>query len=75
VQKERQIFFPNPASESISWAEPIDQISLFDAAGKLLMQKQINGEQSLSVEHLPSGFYTVLINDGLNFFSQKLIIE
>jgi hypothetical protein len=75
VQKERQIFFPNPASENISWAEPIDQISLFDATGKLLLQKQINGYQSLSVEHLPPGFYTVLIKDGDTNFSQKLIIE
>jgi hypothetical protein len=75
VQKERQIFFPNPAEENISWAEPIDQISIFDATGKLLLQKQINGEQSLSVEHLPSGFYTVLFKDGDTIFSQKLIIE
>lgn len=75
VQKERQIFFPNPASENISWVEPIDHISLFDATGKLLLQKQINGEQSLSVEHLPPGFYTILINDGATVFSQKLIIE
>lgn len=75
VQQERQIFFPNPAAENISWAEPIDQISLFDATGKLLLQKQINGEQSLSVEHLPSGFYTVFFNDGDTNFSQKLIIE
>ena len=75
VQKERQIFFPNPAEENISWTEPIDQISLFDATGKLLLQKQINGEQSLSVEHLPSGFYTVIFQDGDTNFSQKLIIR
>ncbi|MGB6035487.1 MAG: T9SS type A sorting domain-containing protein [Cryomorphaceae bacterium] len=75
VQKERQVFFPNPAAENISWAEPIDQISLFDATGKLLLQKQINGEQSLSIEHLPSGFYTVIFQDGDTNFSQKLIIE
>lgn len=75
VQKNHQIFFPNPAAENISWAEPIDQISVFDATGKLLLQKQINGEQSLSVEHLPSGFYTVLFQDGDTNFSQKIIIE
>ncbi|MCZ4409827.1 T9SS type A sorting domain-containing protein [Cryomorphaceae bacterium 1068] len=75
VQKNRQIFFPNPATESISWAEPIDQISLFDVTGKLILQKQINSEQYLSVEHLPPGIYTVLIKDGDTNFSQKIIIE
>jgi hypothetical protein len=75
AQVESGLVYPNPAVNFVKWDEPIDQISLFDAAGKLLMQKQINGEQSLSVEHLPSGFYTVLINDGVSGYSQKLIIE
>ena len=75
VEKERAILFPNPTEENVSWAEPIDQISLFDATGKLLLQKQMNGKQSLSVEHLSSGLYTVLIKSGDTNFSQKLIIQ
>lgn len=75
ADREATRVFPNPAEGIIYWDNPVDQIALFDATGKLLLQKQINGEQSMSVENLPPGFYTVLFTEKNSSFSQKLIIK
>lgn len=73
-QLESGLVYPNPASESIFWNKPIDELRVFDALGKLVLQtgKAIN---QVSVSELERGFYTVvLIREGKSF-SQKLLIN
>jgi hypothetical protein len=70
------LIYPNPASETLFWDQPIDAIEIFDAQGKQVLQRdQIQGLSSLSVSELETGFYTVLLRREAAWFSQKLIIR
>jgi hypothetical protein len=70
---DQGLIYPNPATETIFWDEPITAIQLFDAVGKLVLQtNQARG--SLSVDRLEAGLYTVVIERGGQSFSQKLMI-
>jgi hypothetical protein len=74
VEVEYNLIYPNPATEIIYWDEPVAAIQLYDAVGKLVLQSsQVRG--SLSVDHLETGLYTVLIEREGQSFSQKLMIN
>gem|GEM_PF-4667078 len=70
------MIYPNPASESISWDRPIDELRIFDALGKLVLQRsRMRSTASLSVIDLDPGLYTVVITAEEDNFSQKLILR
>jgi hypothetical protein len=76
VELKSGLVYPNPAMDFIKWDEPIDQVTLIDPTGKIVLQKQINGlSNELSLDGLPRGFYTVVMQDGKGSFSQKLIVQ
>ena len=73
--------WPNPASDvlyiQINDAEEKGTIRLIDITGKevLLINSNAGSEKvEVSVNTLPPGAYTLLINAGLNNFQQKVII-
>jgi len=75
-QVDHGLIYPNPASESISWDRPIDELRIFDALGKLVLQRsQMRSAASLSLTDFESGFYTVVLTDEKSSFSQKLIVR
>lgn len=75
-QVDHGLIYPNPATESIFWDRPIDELRVFDALGKLVLQRsQMRSAASLSVADLDPGFYTVVITAEKGSFSQKLIIQ
>lgn len=64
-------FFPNPASNILSFELPADQnqveLMIFDQKGKTLLKSRITGEKnSIDVSQLPSGVYYIELKDGLN---------
>jgi hypothetical protein len=70
------LIYPNPAAETIYWNRPVDQLQVFDASGKLVLNLvQAKNKSSLSLESLETGFYTVMISREGNYFSQKLIVN
>jgi hypothetical protein len=75
-QIDRVLIYPNPASETVFWDKPIDELQVFDALGKLLLQKnQMRNAASLSVAHLDPGFYTIVVKrEGMDY-SQKFLIS
>jgi hypothetical protein len=71
--------FPNPASERITIQLPkngnVRSIQLYNAAGKLVMEKQITGTTGVSVldiQHLPAGWYLVQLSGTTNI-QQKFL--
>lgn len=75
-RKELNIY-PNPATDHIFWNDQsIEKISIYNSLGQLVLQSQLqNGENSLSVEILESGFYVVVTDFGDRTLSTKLIIN
>ncbi|MGB6035488.1 MAG: T9SS type A sorting domain-containing protein [Cryomorphaceae bacterium] len=75
-QVDHGLIYPNPASERIFWDRPIDELQVFDALGKRVLQRsRMRSAASLSVADLDPGFYTVVITAEKGSFSQKLIIQ
>jgi len=73
---DRGLIYPNPAFDYIKWDNPVDQITLIDATGRIVLQKQINhSSNQLSLDGFPKGIYTVLITAEKSSFSQKLIVR
>jgi hypothetical protein len=68
LNKNNFKLFPNPAQNqiNISSDENIEQISVYDVAGKLMMSRNIqNNGATLDIAHLAKGMYTfvAIIND------------
>jgi hypothetical protein len=62
LNEKDYILYPNPASSTlyVSGLKQNEMVSIFDANGKILLNKQINGNQ-IDVSDLASGFYTIKI--------------
>ena len=58
--------FPNPASDKI-WIRvtgvPSAEIELNDALGRLILKREVEGETVLETSDLPSGIYTIRVQD------------
>ncbi|GIV32710.1 MAG: hypothetical protein KatS3mg031_0245 [Chitinophagales bacterium] len=54
--------FPNPAREILNLNIPaeVEKIEVYDLTGKLLMHESGN-RQELNVQHLPSGYYQIVV--------------
>lgn len=70
--------FPNPARDfaSISSANQIESISVFNLTGKLLKSIQVTGtDYQLNTSDLNEGLYLIKINTEKGFISKRLVIE
>jgi hypothetical protein len=43
--------------------------------GKLVMNKNIDGDNFISIDGLTPGFYNIAVSDGVNYTRTKLIVE
>lgn len=83
INTDKVNVYPNPAKEALT----IDLkqnltnyvaniISVYDVTGrKMMMNKIYNGCSSISVEQLPAGVYTVVINDGVKDIKKPFVKE
>jgi hypothetical protein len=57
--------YPNPVTESfrISGLTAPAQVVVFDVSGKTVLRQTVQGEESISIGHLPKGVYPVRINN------------
>lgn len=71
-------FYPQPANDVLSWRLPagqsIQMIAVYDLMGQQVIKEQdVSTQNSLSVSHLPTGFYTVRVRFGNGeTYQQKL---
>lgn len=71
--------FPNPATQNInvnfSSKKANASLQIFDASGKMVLQKIIQPSitNRVDIKNLPSGIYTISVNDGESLQTGKLI--
>jgi hypothetical protein len=70
---------PNPVSEVLyikdSLGEVVDNVFLYDASGRLVIQCNNVTKGGIDVSNLAKGMYLVKINKGAKSSSQKLIVQ
>lgn len=72
--------FPNPANEkvTVTFSEhALKSITLIDVAGRIITQHAVENmsEITIQVNDLKSGFYTLILSDGISNWNKKLIIQ
>ncbi len=71
--------YPNPAKEqlTVSSAEPVDEISINDVIGNLVLKQQTNNkkQETVVVSSFPSGVYFVEVRTGGKTFTAKFVKE
>lgn len=67
--------YPNPANEIISFLDAPNHIEVMisDAKGKVCIKKRISSNESISIESLLPGNYSVLLNHKDSFVIKQLI--
>ena len=65
--------FPNPAVDSfvIDGIEENTLVSIADLSGRVVLQRTVSPNESISVSHLPAGIYIVRVNNT----AQRLIVR
>ncbi|MEI2710593.1 MAG: T9SS type A sorting domain-containing protein [Chitinophagaceae bacterium] len=70
--------YPNPAKNELVIKNLVgtNDISLVDATGKVVLRQNnvTNGLIALNIASLPNGFYTILINDGTETKSLRVVV-
>jgi len=70
--------YPNPASKSLTLSseEPLDEVRILDALGRLVIQVKNPALQSeINVQSLNAGMYTVQCIKGKSTFAMRLIVQ
>jgi hypothetical protein len=69
--------YPNPAREFIVFdnlkISESATITVFDIQGRKVMQKQLSGNNQISVSNLPKGLYLYKLNNGGTAYSGRLV--
>jgi hypothetical protein len=69
-------FHPNPATDFISFKRNESELSIFnlyDIQGRLVMKKEIHGNERLDIQHLKKGIYIYHLNQNGKVYNGKLI--
>jgi len=74
---EEILMFPNPSSDYIAFKNAPDEfeIILFDAKGKIILNKKIKENSTINVSNIASGHYSALIRIDNAFTIKQLVIE
>lgn len=67
--------FPNPATNLLHFKGNVDAVSIYNLSGQLLIEKELDKEQSISIENLASGNYVIRLKQGTNSSFQHFIKE
>ncbi|MCB9202599.1 MAG: T9SS type A sorting domain-containing protein [Flavobacteriales bacterium] len=67
-------FFPNPASEKVTFSEEVQSVQIFNLSGQLLQTSIVNGIE-LNVSELAKGNYILKITTEKGIAIEKLIKE
>ena len=66
--------YPNPASDFITIEyDDVNQVTVYDMTGKVVIRKNLDGDNRIYVGNLSKGTYVITYDDGLT--SRKLIIN
>lgn len=69
-----QIFYPNPATHSITFGEVSGALEIYDLRGKLIVQTTISQGQKLDISELAPGAYSLFLRaENGSLFSVRLL--
>ncbi len=74
--EEKVSVFPNPVTSilSIKAKEEINfRISIYDIAGKLILDKEIKSGIELNIQNLPDGIYNIVIETTDSRYTKKIV--
>jgi len=77
-QEEPLNVYPNPAHDQItvSGLQESGILTLFDVAGRQLIKHQIvSPQETISVSHLPQGYHVIMVVQGKNIITAKILVE
>lgn len=76
LNKANIVLYPNPASSTFELkGSDLEEIRIFDMAGKEMMVSKLTNNNSVSVENLTNGIYTCVITSKTGVFQEKLVIK
>lgn len=72
--------YPNPAADYIviqfDEGDAVDNVEIYNAQGQIMMIEKLAGNQSININNLPAGFYTVhLLNNDATLIAQQQFIK
>ena len=79
IPKEELLVYPNPAQQTLQLRVPNHlppgQLTLHNLQGRVMLQQNLSGSQTINVAHLPPGLYTIKLQLGQAVGVRKVIIE
>jgi len=72
------LLYPNPAKDNFSLSGLVESVNVkvYDAAGRLCISAEaIDSNQSISIQNLSTGHYSVLIQSKAGFIVRKLVVD
>jgi hypothetical protein len=68
-------FYPNPAKSELHFTGHPEYISVYDLSGLLMVEKQVEDGETLSVETISNGLYLMILSKGNYKEVKRLIIQ
>ncbi len=76
ITNERIYLYPNPAEEKIKFSGgSVHEISIYDLAGKLVLNTNAVFDNEVSLNNLQTGIYQVVLRTNNGISNQKLVIK
>ena len=73
---EKIDFYPNPAQNKLHFGNSsVKKVSIYDLAGKLILEEQHITNNELSLNSIQTGIYQVVLQTDNNISTQKLVIQ
>lgn len=68
--------YPNPAEDKIQFSgAAVKEVSIYDLTGKLVLEATNISNNEVSVNHIQTGIYQVVLKTGNSISTQKLVIK
>lgn len=64
IARENLFFYPNPSHGEVT-VKLSGKLEVFDGAGRCVLNRSVNANETVSISVLPKGFYTVKINGSI----------
>ncbi|MDB4516778.1 T9SS type A sorting domain-containing protein [Crocinitomicaceae bacterium] len=76
IDSDQLTIYPNPADNEIHIGNATEGVvTIFNAQGQMVLNKNLEGASSLDISELPSGFYLVQLTNKEQTREQKLIVK
>ena len=76
LNKDNIVLYPNPTKSTFTISgNDVSYVTILDMTGKTVLSQETNNTQTVAVEHLSNGIYTVLLTTENGISQQRLTIS